>query len=221
MQIDYNQAIIGTILFLIVFFLFYLYKHENKYIISILSWQYKAEPAKLEKDSRFEDWALFILLLVLIIIMGVKLVTFTVVISDSMRPEFQRGDMILMQGFFKDPQVGDIITFNTEDSRYAITHRVYSVGSTITTKGDNIPYPDRYKTTQDKVLLKAITIGDHPIVIKGLGALFITDYAKTGTISKFGDQFTFMQNLSATIRVWGWLITMIALLTYIMSIKRK
>ena len=66
MQIDYNQAIIGTVLFLVVFFIFYLYKHENKYIINILSWQYKTQPAKLEKDTRFEDWIIFILLLVLI-----------------------------------------------------------------------------------------------------------------------------------------------------------
>ncbi len=220
MQIDYNYAIIGTVLFLVVFFLFYLYKHENKYIINILSWLYKPEPAKLEKDTRFEDWFLLIILLVLIIIMGVKLVTFTVVISDSMRPEFQRGDMVLMQGFFLEPQVGDIITFTTEDSQYAITHRVYSVGSTITTKGDNIPYPDRYRTTQDKVLLKAIVINDHPVVIKGLGSLFITDYSKTGVISKFGDQFTFMQQLSATIRAWGYIITIIALFAYILSMKR-
>jgi signal peptidase I len=220
MQIDYSQAIIGTVLFLVVFFLFYLYKHENKYIVYILSYLYKPEKVKLEKDTRFEDWALFILLLVLIIIMGVKLVTFTVVISDSMRPEFQRGDMILMQGFFKDPQVGDIITFTTEDSQYAITHRVVSVGSTIITKGDNIPYPDRYRTTQNKILLKAIVINDHPIVIKGLGSLFITDYSKTGTISKFGDQFTFIQQLSATIRAWGYVITIIALFAYIMSMKR-
>jgi signal peptidase I len=220
MEINYNSAIIGTILFLVVFFLFYLYKNENKYIVYILSYLYKPERAKLERDSRFEDWALLILLLVLIIIMGVKLVTFTVVISDSMRPEFQRGDMVLMQGFFKDPQVGDIITFNTEESQYAITHRVYNIGEIITTKGDNIPYPDRYKTTQEKILYKAITFGDHPIVIPKLGALFITDYSKQGVIYKYGDQFTFMQQLSATIRAWGYVITIIAILAYIMSMKR-
>jgi len=220
MEANYIEGIIVSGIFLFLFLILYLYKHENKYIINILSWQYKSERAKLEKDSKTEDWILLIALFVLIFIMGIKLITFTVVISDSMKPEFQRGDMVLMQAFFKEPKVGDIITFNAEDARYAITHRVVSTGEIITTKGDNNPYKDNYKTTQDKVLLKAVVINNHPIVIKGLGALFITDYSKQGVIYKYGDQFTFMQQLSATIRAWGYVITIIALFAYIMSIKR-
>lgn len=220
MAIDLTLAFIGSGIFLMLFTFFLLYKNENKYVVCFLSYFYKPEKAKLEKDSRYEDWFLLIILFVLIIIMGVKLVTFTVVISDSMKPEFQRGDMVLMQGFFKEPKVGDIITFQTDDARYAITHRVYGVGEVIITKGDNVPYPDRYRTTQDKVLLKAIMFGDHPIVIPKLGALFITDYSKQGVIFKYGDQFTFMQQLSATIRAWGYIITIIAVLAYIMSMKR-
>jgi signal peptidase len=220
MEINYTEPVVVSLLFLFIFLLFYLYKHENKYIINILSWQYKTEQAKLEKDTRLQDWLILILLVFLIVIMGVKLLTFTVIISDSMKPEFQRGDMVLMQTIFKEPQVGDIITFSAEDTQYGITHRVVSVDGSITTRGDNNPYKDNYETTQDKVLLKAIIVNNHPIVIKGLGSLFITDYSKQGTIYKYGDQFTFLQQLSATIRAWGYVITIIALLAYIMSMKK-
>jgi signal peptidase I len=221
MEANYNEAIIGTILFLIVFLLFYLYKHENKILINILSLFYsRTKPVELKKDTTLQDWTLLILLIILIFAMGIKLVTFTVVVSDSMRPEFQRGDMVLMQSFFKDPQVGDIITFTAVDVQYAVTHRVIKTGDLIQTKGDNNPYIDNYKTTKDKVLLKAIQFNGHPIVIKGLGALFITDYSKQGVIFKYGDQFTFMQQLSATIRAWGYVITIIALFAYVMSMKR-
>ncbi len=221
METNYNEAIIGTILFLIVFLLFYLYKRENKIIINILGLFYnKLKPVEVEKDTRLEDWIFLILLLILIFAMGIKLVTFTVIISDSMKPEFQRGDMVLMQGLFKEPEVGDIITFTAVDVQYAVTHRVVAIEDTIITKGDNNPRKDGYKTTQDKVLLKAIQFNGHPIVIKGLGALFITDYSKQGVIFKYGDQFTFMQQLSATIRAWGYVITIIALFAYIMAMKR-
>lgn len=220
METKYTETIIVSVFFLIIFLMFYLYKHENKHIINILSWYYKPQSAELKKDTRFQDWVILILLIILILIMGVKLLTFNVIISNSMKPEFQRGDMILMQGIFIEPHIGDIITFEAEDAQYAITHRVVGVEGTIITKGDNNPYKDSYKTTQDKVLLKAIIFGDHPIVIKGLGSLFITDYSKQGVIYKYGDQFTFLQQLSATIRAWGYVITIIAVLAYIMSIKR-
>lgn len=218
---NYNEAIIGSALFLIVFLLFFLYKRENKLMINILGLFYsKSKPVELQKDTRLEDWLFLIILLILIFAMGIKLLTFTVIISDSMKPEFQRGDMVLMQGIWKEPQIGDIITFNVEDNQYAITHRVIAVGDMITTKGDNNPWNDNYPTTPDKVILKSISFNGHPIVIKGLGAFFITDYSKTGVIFKYGDQFQFMQNLSATIRAWGYVITIIALFAYIMSIKR-
>jgi signal peptidase len=220
MEINYTEPVVVSLLFLFIFLLFFLYKHENKHLINILSWQYKVEPAKLEKDTRLQDWLFLILLLVLIFVMGLKFLTFTVIISDSMKPEFQRGDMVLMQAIFKEPKIGDIITFSAEDTQYGITHRVVSIEGSIITRGDNNPYNDNYKTSKDRVLLKAITFNDHPIVIKGLGALFITDYSKQGTIYKYGDQFTFLQQLSATIRAWGYVITIIALLAYIMSMKK-
>jgi signal peptidase I len=138
-----------------------------------------------------------------------------------MKPEFQRGDMILSQSFDLNASVGDIITFNAVNSQYAITHRIVSIqGDRIITRGDANPWNDDYYTTNKDIVFKAINLSDNPIVIKNLGSLFITDYSKQGMIYKFGDQYTFIQNLSATIKVWGRLITLIAIVIYILSMKR-
>lgn len=220
MEINYTESILVSVIFLILFLIFYLYKHENRHIINILALQYKSRPSELKKDTRIQDYIVLILLIFLIIIMGLKFITFNVVISDSMKPEFQRGDMVLMQSIFIESKIGDIITFNTEESQYSITHRVVSLDGIIKTKGDNNPYIDSYKTAKKDVISEALIICEHPIVIKDFGTLFITDYSRTGTIYKYGDQFTFLQQLSATIRAWGYVITIIALLAYIMSIKR-
>ena len=71
-----------------------------------------------------------------------------------------------------------------------------------------------------QVWLNHVIIDDKPIVIKGVGALFITDYSRTGVIYKWGDRFTFLQQLSVTIKAWGYVITIIALLLFIISMKR-
>lgn len=217
---NYTEPIVVSVAFLIIFLIFYLYKHENKIILNILSSFYKSKPEKIKKDTRFQDWSILILVLILVFILGIKLITLTVVISDSMKPEFQRGDIIITQSVFKDPEIGDIISFKPSQSQYVITHRIVSIDDTIKTKGDNSPYADKYRTTEDMIISKAIMINNHPVVIKGVGALFITDYSRQGMIFKYGDQFTFMQQLSFTIRTWGYVITIIAIISYIMLIKR-
>jgi signal peptidase I len=152
--------------------------------------------------------------------MGIKLVSLMVVVSNSMIPEFQRGDIIFTQSINTTPEIGDIITFNAINVNTPISHRVIGLNNgLILTKGDNNPTPDSYRTTQKDVIAKAIQINKHPIAIKDLGSLFITDYSKEGVIYKFGDRFTFLQQLSATVRAWGILITVVAILAYLVSMK--
>jgi signal peptidase I len=222
-NVDISKEIVVSIIVFIIIAIFYLYKKENGFIMWILVSQYKHKPAELKKDTRRQDWFLLVAIFVLILILGFKLVTLMVVVSDSMTPEFERGDMILTQSIDTIPEVGDIITFHIEDATIAVSHRVKSIdrAGIITTKGDNNPYPDKFKTMQKDVIAKAIIFNDHPIVIKGVGTLFITDYKAEGVIFKFGDKFTFMQALSQTIKVWGYVITVISLLGYILLISKK
>lgn len=220
--IDVTEGIIVTAFLLVILSIFYLYKKENKIIMWLLVSQYKPHPTELKKDTSTQDWLLLIAMLALVIIMGIKLVTLMVVVSDSMKPEFERGDIIVTQSFNLTSSPGDIITFRADNEANAVSHRVVSVSSKgrITTRGDNNGYTDKYNTMQKDVIAKAIMYDDHPIVIKKFGALFITDYKGEGIIFKWGDRFTFMQQLSATIKAWGYVITVIAIIAYILMMRR-
>lgn len=219
---DVSEGLIVSGIVLILLAVFYLYKKKNRIIMSLIASQYKPRPAELKKDTTTaRDWLLFAVLLVMVVILGLKLVSPMVVVSDSMKPEFKRGDMIIVQSIILTPQVGDIVTFSVKNKNYDISHRVISVSeNTIITKGDNNPRKDDYDTKQDNIKAIAIQINNHPLVIKDLGALFIVDYSKQGVIYKFGDRFTFLQQLSMTIKAWGIVITIFALLGYIMMMQR-
>lgn len=219
--IDVSEGLIVSVIVLILLAVFYLYKKKNKIIIGLIASHYKPRPAELKKDTTARDWLLFIILLAMVIILGLKMVTPMVIVSDSMKPEFQRGDMIIVQSVFLTPQIGDIITFSVRNKNFDISHRVISVSNgAIITKGDNNPRKDDYGTKQENIKAKAIQFNNHPLVIKELGALFIDDYSKQGVIYKFGDKFAFMQQLSATIKAWGIVITFVSLIGYIMNMHR-
>lgn len=219
--IDVSKGLIVSGIVLILLAVFYLYKKKNRIIIGLIASRYKPRPAELKKDTSGKDWVLFIVILAMIILLGLKMVTPMVIVSDSMKPEFKRGDMIIVQSLFLTPNIDDIITFNVKNKNYDISHRVIKISDgAIITKGDNNPRKDEYNTRQDNIKAKAIQFNNHPLVIKDLGALFIVDYSKQGVIYKFGDRFTFLQQLSATIKAWGIVITIFALLGYIMMMQR-
>ncbi|MCZ7402990.1 MAG: signal peptidase I [Candidatus Methanoperedens sp.] len=219
---DISVGLIVSGIVLILLAVFYLYKKENRIIIGLIASQRKPRRAELKQDTTGKDWMLFVIVLAMVVILGLKLVSPIVIVSDSMKPEFQRGDLIIVQSVFLKPEVGDIITFNVKTNINDISHRVISISnSAIITKGDNNPRKDDYATTQKDIKAKAIQFNNHPLVIKTLGALFIIDYSKQGIIYKFGDQFTFLQKLSATIKSWGIVITILSLLGYVMMMQRK
>jgi len=215
-NMDVSEGIIVSIIALVVLSFFFLYKKNNNVILGIVNWMFKPTLIKIQKDNRTRDWLILILLIFVVVTFNFKLISLMVIVSDSMVPEFQRGDIILTQSIDLHPEVGDIITFNVKNQKTATSHRVVSMdGNYIKTQGDNIGLPDRYETTQKDVIAKAIQINGHPIVVKNLGSLFITDYSQQGIISKFGDRFTFLQQLSLTIKAWGLIITIIAIIAYI------
>lgn len=225
-EINFITPIIVSIIFAILLYIFYLYKSENNLVMKYLSYLFvkgRYKRAEIQKDTRRQDFILLIILMILIPMLGLKLIFFTVVISDSMKPQFVRGDIILTQTINKNPQVGDIITFKsrTDPSAKAITHRIVRIdGPDITTKGDNNPFPDESILKED-IIAKTVVINNKSVVIKGVGALFILDFTKEGAVYKFGDKFEFFQKLFLVIRTWGYVITAIALIILIMSMAEK
>jgi signal peptidase len=223
--IDYTIPVLVSSLFMILLLVFYLYKTENKILMRFLSARFLKNihfRAEIKKDTRKDDVVFIIVLLVLIFAFGLNVIVFQVVISDSMMPEFQRGDIVLTQTVFKEPEVGDIITFKAADVQNPITHRVTNIrGDLVTTKGDNNPLTDDYGTTISNVIGKAININGHPFVIKGVGAYFILDFSKEGKLYKYGDQYEFLQQMFITIRTWGYVITIIAFAALLITMTGK
>jgi len=224
-EINYTIPIIVTGIFTLLLSVFYFYKSENGVVMrffSALFMKTRYSRAKIEKDTRRQDTILLTVLIIFILAFSIKFISFAVVISDSMRPEFQRGDLIMTQSVSKDPQKGDIITFKAREVQNPVTHRVVDVRDNIvTTKGDNNPSFDDYGTTKNDIIAKAIVIDGHPVVIKGVGSYFILDFSKEGKLYKYGDQYTFIQQAFLTMRTWGYVITIISFTALIMSMLGK
>lgn len=224
-EIDYSLPILVSGFFSMLLLAFYLYKSENNILMRFLSGIFmknRYSKAEIPKDTRRQDSFLLIVLTMLIMAFSLKIIFFAVVISDSMRPEFQRGDLVLTQAVSKNPQKGDIITFKATQVQNPVTHRVVDVqGNRVTTKGDNNPLIDDYGTTKNDILAKVIVVDGQPVVIKGIGSYFILDFSKEGKLYKYGDQYTFIQQMFLTIRTWGYVITIISFSALIMSMIGK
>lgn len=128
---------------------------------------------------------LIVLVLALIFYNGIF---FTVPISNSMKPTFEKGDLVLMQKYDTSPNVGDIILFSVAviGPDKVITHRIYSIsGDSIKTKGDSTPI-DQWIITPKQIHAKTIMIGNKPIVIKSVGYYFLDETPTTTFANEFG-----------------------------------
>lgn len=178
--------------------------------------------AEVQQDTRKQDAILFIVLIILVTMFGVRIIYFQVVLSDSMKPVFEKGDIILSQSMSIDPKIGDIVTFKPKDTRNVVTHRIVDIkGDTILTKGDNNPFNDDYKVTKKDIIAKVVTVKNRSIVIKDVGSYFILDFSKEGAITKYGGKFDFLQQMFLVIRTWGYVITAVALIALIMMMMGK
>jgi signal peptidase I len=124
-----------------------------------------------------------------------------VVLSGSMEPAFQRGDILFLNNAVHDVHVGDVVVFKIKDRDIPIVHRILKVHRDVATgavelltKGDNNRVDDRglYAPGQlwlsrDDILGRAvgtlryvgmvtIALNDYPVlkyVLVGLMGLFV------------------------------------------------
>lgn len=100
------------------------------------------------------------------------------VVSDSMKPTFERGDLIIVRGVSSPEEisVNDIIVFKLEGHRVSTVHRVVEVvdqGGRVRfrTKGDANPNPDarlvRPEEVRGKVLFWIPNLGFLSIWLRG------------------------------------------------------
>lgn len=115
----------------------------------------------------------------IIFILGNQYIYLGTVLSGSMEPIFQRGDLVFMQAIDKEPKVGDIIMYTPSDFRKKlvepITHRIISVDNDgiVLTRGDANAYPDTWNVKKENIMGKAVIFGGKPLVIKGLGSILV------------------------------------------------
>lgn len=94
---------------------------------------------------------------------------FASIVSDSMNPDLEAGDVILMQKIDKTLKVDDIAAFNGREQGIPIIHRIYRIdGNKIITKGDSNPLPDAPIEAKE-VLAKAILVFGKPVVLDSAG----------------------------------------------------
>ena len=139
---------------------------------------------------------------------------FVVVLSNSMLPTAEKGDMILMQNYNITPKVGDIVMFRHEKigTDEIITHRVYSISERgIQTKGDATRV-DPWITPQRNIISKAVIVGNKPVVMKSVGYYFFDETPTTTYRGEFG----FFQTIMLKAKEMGLLIFTVCIVLFIL-----
>jgi signal peptidase len=156
-------------------------------------------------------------------LLSAQLFFFAIVTSGSMEPTFKKGDLVFMQNVLLQPKAGDIIIFpepsgNTVGSSIVtVTHRIAGVsGGKITTKGDANPLADSWSVDSSKLLGKAVTIDNKPVVIKDVGKYFLLDFRTT----EYNAEFLAIAKTIQSLRAMGIMIFFICIVMYLaISIK--
>ncbi|WP_297068655.1 signal peptidase I [Thermococcus sp.] len=121
--------------------------------------------------------------------------------SKSMTPTINKGDLFFINPLSKGGNVGDIIVFHRKDGW--TVHRIFAVTDLgYITKGDNNVATDQQDgkyppVKRGDVIGKVITVGNHPLVVRGGGALIesarskLTNVYMVAMILLLGAFFTF------------------------------
>jgi signal peptidase len=151
-----------------------------------------------------------------LVLFGTKSLFLTAVISGSMAPTFERGDLVLMQSVYKKVHEGDIIMFDNGVFEYPIIHRAVKVDrGSIRTKGDANSYMDWWTLNPQAVKAKAVTIAGKPIVIRDWGTFFILEKRGDELLPLFGEDYRTYQLFFTVLRIYGLVISIISIVIYI------
>ncbi len=149
-------------------------------------------------------------------------VFFAVVGSGSMEPTLVTGDLVLIQNIHVNPQVGDILMFETNSVLIPVIHRAIGVSERgVRTQGDARKRADDWTVSEDQICGKAVVIGGNPIVIKSFGSYFIEDAREGGMYTKYGREYGFVKQLVQSIKSFGLIIFFLCILMYILSPRRS
>ena len=170
---------------------------------------------KPEKRHTLTHAVPVLLTLCIFLLLATKSIFFAAVVSGSMQPTFERGDLVLMQSLHKTVNERDIIMFNNNIYAHPITHRAVEVSDKgIRTKGDANQYVDAWTLGEGNVVGKVVTLGGRPIVIKDWGIFFILEN-RGEALPLFGSDYAKYQLFLSVLRTYGLVISLISLLIYV------
>ncbi len=195
-------------------------KHSQKKRVEEKMTEYKAFSG-VGKPSFIRSALPFSLFLIVILVLLFKLVFFTAVTSDSMQPTFKKGDLVAMQKIATTPKEGDIIMFERPEYMLPVTHRVVAVtDSGVRTMGDARGRTDPWVVPEGEIMGKAVQVGEKPVVLKDMGNYFILD-TREMRYGKYGLEYSFMKNVFAMIRVYGYALCVISIIGYVILTLRE
>ncbi len=169
----------------------------------------------------FREGLILVAVVLVMFVFASKVIFFTAVVSGSMVPTFNRGDLVLMQNIDRTYSVGDIIMFRRPDNDLPYSHRVQSITNEgISTKGDATDRKDWWKLKNGDILGKAILINGKPVVLKGYGNYFIIS-DKNQDFGPFGNDYRKYQLFFQVVRIYGYVIAAGSLFLYILLTARK
>ncbi|MDI6888701.1 MAG: signal peptidase I [Methanocellales archaeon] len=172
---------------------------------------------ELSKKPRIVTSALPLIIVMLLgIILYLNIIYFVAIGSGSMAPSFNKGDLVLMQNLFVNPQEGDIIKFETAYVVHPVVHRIYSIEDGIyRTKGDANPRVDPWVVRRNEIEGQAILLNEKPIIIENLGYYFIEDPANPIYVTKYGGEYGLIKSLVQMVKSSGLLLFIIMIALYL------
>lgn len=168
-----------------------------------------------DKSTIMSSIIILVVFVAIVFILLFDIVYLVVVTSNSMRPTFEKDDLVLMQRIDTYPKEGDIILFEADRYIVPVTHRVVTVSGTgVTTKGDAAISPDPWFIPHENIQSKAIQLSGKPIVIKDVGDYFILE-AEHQSYGKYGQEYSFIKNMFMMLRMYGYALCILAIIGYL------
>jgi len=171
-------------------------------------------PDEKERSTAAPAITIAVFLILMFLALNHK-IFWVVVVSNSMSPTFERGDMVLMQSISIHPEKGDIVLFYNKEYNLPVTHRVLSVKGDLVFTGGDSSGPDSTPVNKKSVIARAITVAGKPVVIKNVGYYFILDATKMRDVGPYGQEYLFYKNLVNAFRNYALAIAIIGIVAYL------
>ena len=215
----YITLLISVISFLIILTIHIYLTYSEKRAGVGLKRKVRKRVEEIVKPDKKEvsEVKLIVELSVFLILLSLALshkIFWVVVVSNSMSPTFERGDLVLMQSISVHPEKGDIVLFYNPDLNLPVTHRVLDIRNGFVFTGGDASGPDSSPVKIDSIIAEAIIIGKKPIVLKDVGNYFILDAVKMRDVGPYGQEYLFYKNLINAFRNYALAIVIVGISVY-------